>query len=82
MEFRKTLLCEGRICFKNVIHALLIDSGDKKEEEREFASKTYSQTFSGINEPTLKVMCHGPDIDLEPFIVEDKECDINFDEEI
>ena len=66
----------------NVIHALLISSAEKMEEERDFATKHYSQKLSGINEPTLKAMCHGPDFDFKQFKVEDEECDMTKDEAI
>ena len=66
----------------NVILALLISSSEKQEDERVFATQKYSQTLSDVNEPTLKIMCHGPDIDFEAFVVEDDECDINKDEEM
>ena len=45
----------------NFIHALLLSSSKKRDEEIHEAKGIYSQSLPGINDPVLKSMCFGPD---------------------
>jgi hypothetical protein len=46
----------------NVVHTLLISTSKKQEEEFEEATEFYSQKLPGLNNPILKTMCFGPDV--------------------
>ena len=64
----------------NIIHALLLSSSKKREEEIDNAHRIYSQNLPGINDPVLKSMCFGPDNVFEPVGQEDVDCDLKQDE--
>ena len=65
----------------NAIHALLLSSSKKREEEIEEANNIYSQNLPGINDPVLKTMCFGPDIEFEPVGQVGGNCDLKGDED-
>jgi hypothetical protein len=60
----------------NTIHALLLASSQKREEEIDYAQRIYSQNLPGINEPVLKSMCLGPVNVFKPVDQEDVDCDL------
>jgi hypothetical protein len=64
----------------NVIHALLLLSSEKREEEIFEATKTYSQSLPEIHDPVFKSMCFGPDFTYKPAGQEDIVCDLQGDE--
>ena len=63
----------------DIIHGLLISSSQKQGEEVAEAQKLYSQNLPGLNNPSLKSMCHGPDAKFE-FVDKNTDCDILSDE--
>ena len=66
----------------DIIHALLISSSKKQMDEVSLATRIYSQSMPGLNEPILKIMCHGPDLELKRNCYNNEvDCDITKDEE-
>ena len=65
----------------DVVHALLLSATKKRDAEISLAAQIYSQKMVGLNEPILKVMCHGPDYGTKEHAVDDIPCDITKDEE-
>ena len=65
----------------NSIHALLLSSSRKREEEIDEANRTYSQSLPGINDPVFKSMCFGPDFTHKPAGQENIDCDLQQDED-
>ena len=64
----------------DVIHALLVASSKMQVDEMEKAKYIYSQNMPGLNDPVLKTMCFGPDIDFESYETKTNCCDITEDE--
>ena len=64
----------------DVVHALLISSSKKQEEELAVAKKVYSKDSCVLNEPILKLMCFGPDLYTDSFANKNDACDITKDE--
>ena len=65
----------------NFIHALLLSSSKKREEEIHEAKGIYSQSLPGINDPVFKSMCFGPDSTYRPSGQKDVNCDLQQDEQ-
>ena len=63
----------------DTVHALLLSSLKKRNAEISLAALKYSQTNPGLNDPILKVMCHGPDYGVNEYSANN--CDITKDEE-
>ena len=64
----------------DIMYTLLYLSSLTKETAALSASMTYSQQAPKLNEPLLKVMCHGPDYTAYSCSNESNECDISKDE--
>ena len=60
----------------NVVHTLLISTSKKQEEEFEEANEVYSQKLPGLNNPILKTMCFGPDVQFRTV----NNCELKKDE--
>ena len=78
---------EERPCFVkeekkvlDTVYALLLSSSSKQDEEMMLATKTYSQTVPGINDPVLKVMSYGPDLSFHGYNTSEGVCDMTEDE--
>ena len=63
-----------------MIYALLISSSVEQDEQVSLATEVYSQKLQGLNEPILKTMCFGPDLEFQGYPSEENFCDINKDE--
>ena len=61
------------------IHALLLSAATKREAEIAHAVHSYSQTNRGLNDPVLKLMCHGPDYGVNEDFGDNTSCDIKKD---
>ena len=82
------LWMEKRPCFVkeekkvlDVIHGLLLSAATKSEAEIAHAVHSYSQNNPGLNDPVLKLMCHGPDYGVKEDFGDNTSCDISKDEE-
>ena len=64
----------------DVIYALLISSSVEQDEQISLATEVYSQKLQGLNEPILKTMCFGPDLEVQGYPSEGSFCDITKDE--
>ena len=65
----------------DVIHAVLLSAAAKREAEIAHAVQSYTQTNRGLNDPVLKLMCHGPDYGVNDDFGDNTSCDIRKDEE-
>ena len=65
---------------KIFMFTLLSLSSPSRESAELFATSMYLQEDSKLNEPVLKVMCHGPDFDSYAWPNEINEYDISKDE--
>lgn len=84
----EALWMEKRPCFVkeekkvlDIIHASLLSAATKREAEIAHAVLSYSQTNRGLNDPVLKLMCHGPDYGVNEDFGDNTSCDIKKDEE-
>ena len=64
----------------DMIYGLLISSSVEQDEQVSLATVVYSQKSQGLNEPILKTMCFGPDIEFQGYPSEENFCDITKDE--
>ena len=60
MHMRPSFVKQEKKVF-DMIHALLICTLKKGDAEISQAALTYLQTYQGLNDPILKVICCGPD---------------------
>lgn len=65
----------------DIIHGLLLSAAIKREADIAHAVLSYSQTNCGLNDPILKLMCHGPDYGVHEDEGNKMSCDIKQDEE-
>jgi hypothetical protein len=64
----------------DTVYVLLVSSSSKQDEEHLLATKAYSQTNPGINDPVLKVMNYGPDLNYYGYAKKEGVCDLTLDE--
>ena len=86
--FREEFWNNERPCFVkeekkvlDILYGMLISSTTKQEEELSLATKHYSQTNEGINDPVLKIMNFGPDYEFDGYPLNEGVCDMAADEE-
>ena len=64
----------------DTVHALLVSSLVKQDNDVTLATEHYSQRVPGVNDPVLKVMGFGPDLKLKSFTQSDTACNLSRDE--